>query len=210
MCTGLELAGLAATVAGTGISMASSAKAQRAMNQQALSALAAQEGFQRQATPIQKQALQDVGAAQTQRRLSDVVQQTRPIYDQVAAGSQGRSVLPVDNVRANQVISQSRDAAAANSAYSDVALQNWIKQQRAGQQLGVISNLANSQASMAPVLTQLAGQKSANMAAVGSLLSTAGGLANIYAGVNARRAVPVGTVGQVAPAKSFGESKTYA
>ncbi len=181
-----EVLGLALAAAGTGVGMKASSDAQGAMNDQVKNQLAQQQGFQRQSTPIfQRSEAEDTPASVAQKLLTGQqgaanqyqVQGQRPI---TSIGSP----LPVDQSRLQGQIQQQRQASAGGQGYQNWALQEWLKNQQANTGLGVVSNLAQQSAATNPILTQLAGQKGANLAGIGSLMSTAGNLAAVYGAVN--------------------------
>jgi hypothetical protein len=184
-----ELIGLALAAAGAGTSIAASKQSRDAMNEQVNSSLLQQQQFQQQATPIFQQSLAQSGPKVAGQQVAQGAQDARSLYDAVSkvpnAGS--TSPLPVDTQRLSGQVNQARDAGAQQQGYSNFALQQWLKNQEANRNLGVIGNLSTSANANTGILTQLAGQKSAGMAGIGSLLGTAGNLASIYGAVNASR-----------------------
>jgi hypothetical protein len=77
-------------------------------------------------------------------------------------------------------IGQSNAAQATLQGYGNFNLQQWLAAQKARQDLGVISGLAGSRSAITPYLLSGAQQSGQDMAAVGSLLGTAGQLAGVY------------------------------
>ncbi len=87
------------------------------------------------------------------------------------------------DARTQARIGQSNQAQATLQGYGNLTLQQILANQRAQQNLGVISGLASSRSEITPYLLQGAQQKGQNLAAVGSLLGTAGSLAGVYGGL---------------------------
>lgn len=189
-----EVIALALAAAGTGASMAAASNARKDMNSAMKKQLLQQEGFKRQATPIFQQSLAQGGSDRAQDLIGQGEMDARRLYDKIAQMplTSFTSPLPVDEQRLSGVVQQQRGAAAKQQGYNQWALNQWLKNQQANNQLGVISNLAGASARNAPMLTQLAGQKSQDLAGIGSLLSTAGNLAAVYG------ATRQPTMGQVA------------
>lgn len=179
------LIGLALAAAGTGASMAASAQARDDMNRSMRASLRQQEQFKKQATPVFEDSLQQGGADASRRQMGAGRDQALDLYRELNALplSSVTSPLPVDEGRLQGAVQQQQDAASNVQGLNWWALQQWLKNQQANNQLGVISNLAGSSASMAEPLAKLAGQRSANLAGIGSLLSTAGNLASIYGAI---------------------------
>lgn len=184
-----EIIGLALAAAGAATSMSAASSAKSNMNKEALAQLKLQEDFKKQAKPVYEESLR-LGSPDVARQVAaEGASAAEGRYKAVAGTPGGTSPLPVDEQRVQGIVGPQRQAYAQQQGYSDVALQQWLKNQQASSQLGVISNLASSASGNSGILTQLAGQKSAGQAGLGSLLSTAGNLAAIYGGVNQRRAL---------------------
>lgn len=181
--------GLALAAAGTGMQMKAASDSRKAMNQQVKDSVAQQEEFQRQASPIFEKSLEKMGPAAARERIAEGTEAAKDRYAK-SLGS-AMSPLPVDTARVEGVVRQGQNAFAQREGYANDSFQQWLNNNRTGTDLGVISSLARSAAGTAPILTALAGNKGANLAGIGSLLSTAGQLSSIYSGVNNR---PAGAV----------------
>lgn len=178
--------GILASAAGTGVSMSAASKSRRDMDSEVRRNLATQELYKGQAQPIFNQSLNEAKVKPQQQLVAAGEQAAAQRYAQANAlyGQQG--VVPYDATRAAGQIAQASDAQSRAQGYQSAAMDNWLRNQWAQQQLGVIGNLASSTAGVAPILTQLAGQRSSALGAAGSLLSTAGGLAGMYGGLAGR------------------------
>lgn len=177
--------GLALTAAGAGLSIYSAKQTQRRMNDIVRDQLAASEEFQRQATPEYEKSLGASGSraateaiAAGEREAASGYRDVQSLPTTVAASPLLSDVLT--NVRTQAQIQRANKADAALQGYGNMALQSWLAQQRAQQNLGVISGLAGSRAATTPYLLQGAQQEGQNLAAIGSLLGTAGSLAGVY------------------------------
>jgi hypothetical protein len=181
-----ELIGLAIAAAGAGTSIAAAKQSKDAMNDEVNASLLQQQGFQKQATPIFQQSLADSGTDSANKQLKAGAQDAQSLYKTVSQmPSASTSPLPVDEARLQEQVGQARNAASAQQGYSNWALQQWLKNQEAGRQLGTIGGLSQAAGANTGILTQLAGQRSAGMAGIGSLLSTAGNLSSVYGALNA-------------------------
>lgn len=179
------IAALALTAAGTGLSMAAAKRTQREMNEVVKQQLAASEDFQRQATPEYQKSLGASGSRAATQALAEGEREALSGYQAVQSLPPTTSPSPLlsdslTDVRTRANIGQANQAQAALQGYGNMALQSWLAQQGAQQNLGVISNLASSQARITPFLLANAQQKGQDMAAIGSLLGTAGSLAGVY------------------------------
>ncbi len=184
----LAAIGTIASAAGTGISIANARATQQRMNDIVNRQTQAAQEFQRQATPEFEKSLGASGA-EASRRALDVGQGA------ALAGYQGLHSLPptsapspllsdaLVNARTTARIGQSDQAQAALQGYGNLASQQFLANQRANQNLGVISGMAGSRSAITPYLLQGAQNQGQNLAAVGSLLGTAGSLAGVYGGL---------------------------
>jgi hypothetical protein len=190
MCTGVEIAAVASAAlaaAGTGVSMKAASDSRSAMNKQVINQLDAQNQFQKQASPFFEQSLQK---SSKEHALEDIATGKAFADQQYRDAAQipgATSPLPTGS-ESPMIVGQARSNAAQQRGYDEAALQGWLKNQNVNQNLGVISNLANASAGTSPILTQLAGQKGAQLAGIGSLMSTAGNLAGVYSGIKAGQA----------------------
>lgn len=179
------IAALALTAAGTGLGMAAAKRTQREMNEVVKQQLAASEDFQRQATPEYQKSLGASGSRAATQALAEGEREALTGYRAVQSLPPTTSPSPLlsdslTDVRTRASVGQANQAQAALQGYGNMALQSWLAQQTGQQNLSVISNLASSRAAITPFLLQNAQQKGADMAAIGSLLGTAGSLAGVY------------------------------
>lgn len=175
--TVLAAVGLAASAAGTAASMKASSDSRSAMNREVVKAVERQKEFQRQATPIQQESLKGSGREEFE---SGIESGTRAAQGRYSELPNTKSFLPVDESRLSGQLGQARSSMARGQGYQNAMFQQWLKNQLVGNRLGVLSNLASSAASMTPALTALAGQTGADLAGLGSLMSTAGNLSMMY------------------------------
>jgi hypothetical protein len=178
------LGGLALSAAGTGVSIANAAATQKRMNDIIRSQVAASEEFQKQASPEFEKSLGASGAEAAKRALASGEQEALQGYREVS-GVPTTAPSPflqdsLINARVQARVGQSQQANAALQGYQNVGLQQFLANQRANQNLGIISGLAGSRAAITPFLLQGAQNQGQNLAAVGSLLGTAGSLAGVY------------------------------
>jgi len=178
------LGGLALSAAGTGVSIANARATQQRMNDIVRQQVASAEGFQRQATPEFTKSLGESGAEASRRALATGEQSALQGYREVS-GFPTTAPSPfledaLVNARTQARVGQSQEAQAALQGYQNMAVQQFLANQRANQNLGIISGLAGSRAAITPFLLQGAQNQGQNLAAVGSLLGTAGSLAGVY------------------------------
>lgn len=186
------LIGAAIAAAGTGVQMAAARKSQQAMNRQVVAGLQKQDEFQRQATPIFNQSLEESGPKAFQESQRQAESQSQGLYEEVAGT--GTNPLPVDKSRLKLQVGQSRKTNAQGQGFREGFSRWGVGNSEAQNQLGIISKLAGSSAQNNHILTSMAGSAGADMASIGSLLSTAGSLAAMYGAVNANR-TPKGPLG---------------
>lgn len=205
MCTGIEVAsliGVATAAAGTGVSMKASADARSASNKVIENSLLQQQQFQKEASPLFQQSLAGSTANEANRNIQTGADESRSLYNTISKVPQnsGTSPLPVDEQRLAGQVSQSRENAAQAQGYANMGFQNWLRNQNAFRNLNVISGLASSAAAPTATLAQLAQQKSAGLAGIGSLMSTAGNLAAIYGGLNSQKGSTISAIPSKNPA----------
>jgi hypothetical protein len=186
------LLGAALAAVGTGVSIASAQQAQAAMNRQVEAGIAQQEDFQKKATPIFNESLQDTSPDSFNKAKALAAQKAQEDYQNIGnpLSTGAKSPLPIDTDRLNLQVDQTRKVASEGEGYKS-AFSGWnLKDLYANSQLNTISGLASSNAQTNNILTTLAGNSSAGMAGIGSLMSTAGGLAMMYGAVNAKNTPP--------------------
>lgn len=183
MCTGLEIAGLALAAAGTATSMTAAKQAQSRMEGTIQSQLAAQRGFQQQATPLFQRSLEESSPANVGRQISAGEQSAADLYTKLRSLPMGQSALPQDTqsqLRTEQTIKQQQGAQAGLQGYQASNLSQWLKDLETQNRLGVISNLSQSSAQTTPYMLSAAQNSTANLAGLGSLLGTGGSLLGMY------------------------------
>lgn len=181
-----ELVGLGLSLAGTAAGMTAARSSRNAMNNQVKAQLKQQEAFQQQASPFYEQSLRNASRDKALEDIATGATQAQGQYEASAKVPGATNPLPT-GVESGAVIREARKNAAQGQGYDYQALQRWLTNQDVNRNLGVISNLSNASAATAPTLTALAGNKGAALAGIGSLMSTAGNLASIYGGINARK-----------------------
>ena len=155
------------------------------MNQVLRRQLGATEEFQRQATPEFQKSLGETGPIAGLRNIQQGASESSGLAAQLARlpYSSAASPIPTDplvQARTAADIGRSTAANAALQGFSNFSLQQWLADQRARQNLGVLSGLAGSRSEITPYLLSGAQNKGQDLAAVGSLLGTAGSLAGTY------------------------------
>lgn len=179
--------GLLLSAAGTAASMKGASDSRRAMNDQVKRQLQQQDEFKQQATPFFEQSLDASGKDRTLGDVATGASAARGQYDAAARVPGSTSPLPFDAQQVGAINNVARSNAAQGQGYDEASLQRWLRNQKTGTNLGVISNLSQASAGTSPILTQLAGNKGAQLAGIGSLMSTAGNLASVYGGIYAKQ-----------------------
>lgn len=195
-CTGLEIAGLVASVAGSGLGVLSSSQAKDNMNQAANAELMRQQDFAKKGKNVFEQSLQestpDALAKNRQAGALQAVQEYQKLQGaqapQLGLLSEGQ-VNP--NERANATENTIVGAQTARSNNANAALQGWntsdvaqsIKDLQARGRLGQIGAYSNQSASLLPLELNAAQHSEDGLTGLGSLLNTAGGLASTYGSV---------------------------
>lgn len=213
MCTGAEvplLLGVAASAAGTGLSMAASAEDQAAMNKAADASLAQQQGYAdkaksafqeslSQSTPdVAKQTIND----QTATSLAQYAMQQQQPTGFMSASQQ----TPMDQAQSQAVIGQGNMARAAMQGYPAWSTQQYLKNLGANQLLGNLGAESSFAAGALPLQMQQASQVGAPLALAGSGLGALGSLAGlygVYSGLNRGSTNQFGYVNANAPPSQF-------
>ena len=175
------------SVIGTGTSIASAAKARSDTNNAIQAQINAQKGFQDQATPIVNKSIEDSSPQAALGQIQQGSAQAKDLYGQLGQTPVSQGLVPLSAVNTQAVrqsMGQQADAASYGQGLHNYALQQWLSNMNVGNKLGSINTLSEGSAQAAPYLAQLAQQKSAGLSAIGSLLSTAGGVAGMYGAVN--------------------------
>jgi len=177
------LVGVAASAAGTGLSMAGAAESRDRMNRTIEQQLAAQQQFQRQASPVFQQSLQESTPQRVQSQIDLGSQSASEMYNRLRSLPTGTSSLPTDDrtqSQTQQKIQQQQGAQAGLQGYQASSLAQWLKDLETRNQLGIISNLSQGQANITGPLLNYAQQAGAGLAGVGSLLGTGGSLLGMW------------------------------
>ena len=183
---GIEtIAGLALSAAGAGVGIANARATQERMNEVVKQQLQSAEGFQQQATPEFQKSLGATGAEASKRAIVAGSQEALQGYKDVASLPETTAASPIlsdalVNARTQARVGQSQQANAALQGYQNLTLQQFLANQRAQQNLGVIGGLAGSRAAITPYQLQGEQNRGQQLASVGSLLGTAGTLAGVY------------------------------
>lgn len=185
--TASAITGLALAAAGTATSMAAASSARSDMNRQVVESVKRQEAFQREASPVFQESLEASGPRAASKRIAEGIVGAKERYAKTQTPTI-TGALPVDSARAEGAVEQFQNASATGEGYADQGVGQWLANENAKRKLGVISNLATTSAGNAGILGQLAGNRSADLAGIGSLMSTAGNLAAIYGGINQQAA----------------------
>ncbi len=188
MCTGAEIPaiiGTVASLAGTGVSIVGAKASQEAMDQQVRNQLAAQAGFQQQATPLFVKSLEQsspqVAQSEIQKGAQDIAERYRQAQQTPLSTAAPSVELTSQNKQLVQgQIGQQNQAQAGLQGYQELAFQQWLKDQAASQGLETVNTLSQGSASVAPILAQLAGRSGAGLQGAGSLLTSLGGLSSLY------------------------------
>lgn len=207
MCTGLEVAALATTLAGTGAGVAANQMEQSAMQDKVAQENQRQALYQQQANKVftnsLAQSTQPVAAKQIAQGSVQAAQgyataQRAPISS-ATTSMQGQTNISQGRDAASQ--QQSNTARAANAGYSNYDIQQWIKDLDARNRMSLISTNAQNSANVLPSELQHAQHSWDGLAQGGQLLTTVGGLAGMYgalgAGAGATTAVDAGDLGGV-------------
>lgn len=185
MCTGIEIAGLAASLAGTGAGIASSQLEKGAMEDKAKQEFARQQEYQNQAKQVFARSLSESKAPVAQQQIKIGQDKQASLYKSLQAVPLGGSVaaLPQDSQsvgRDQATMALSNASRAANTGYNELPLQQWLSNQNANQKLGAIGSIAGQSAGVLPYELQSAQNSWSGLAGAGSLLGSLGSLASIY------------------------------
>lgn len=180
----IGLAGAALSAAGTGYQMSASNAEARRMNDEAKAEFIRQGKYQKQASGAFQKSLQDsTPAVQAQQQGEG----TTALTDTMNKVAQTPVVTPssVGNVAPDSLVGQEAQAknkmsnavTAQYGGMNEWQLRQWIKDLRAQQQLSLITNAARGSVNTLPLVLQQAQQSAEGDRAIGTGLSTIGGLA---------------------------------
>lgn len=188
--TALALASVAATAAGTGMSMEAANEQTNQMNDRTASTIAREEQLAKQNKPLVAQNIQASSAPKAQQAIDKSAADSMMKYQQMnslpltASGSSQAPNTPatiVDRERGAQT-NAIQQAAAKMAGYGGWTTNQSIANQNIGNQLGVNNFNAGQIGATLPIGLSTADAGN-GLAAAGQLLGTAGRLGNAY-GVN--------------------------
>lgn len=187
--TGLEtIAGLAAAAAGTGLSLYGNAQTQNKMNNDVAAEVSQQNALSKRAQPIVASNIDASSAPKAKADISSNAAKTLAQYNTVEAlpSSTGPASTPVSTLTENRVkgaTDQSNQAAAKLMGYGGWQNDQSLRNQQAGNQLGLINTEARSDASLLPLRLQQDQSYGSGWNTAGSLLSALGSLAGVAGAV---------------------------
>lgn len=184
---GLETLAAAASIIGTGLSVAGAETAKSRMNSAANAELERQAQFQKQSTALFRQSLgqstpqaaqTQLGQGQTaaQAELAKVAQQ--PLGLAMPTQQQTGNVVGTKEQGARSKLMT--QAVAPNLGYSEYGLQQSIQNLLNQQRLALIGQQSGMSAGVLPIELAQAQQSGSTLSGIGSLLSTAGYLGGMY------------------------------
>lgn len=199
------LATLGLGLAGTGLSLDASLGEQRNMNNAVNWELGQQQGFQKKATPVFQQSLaqstpqamtgqQAAGQQQFLNASRNAALTPLSLPSQVSGQTDNASNIAYQGQQARNQLSQGNNAAL--QGYSNIGLQQYLKDLSANSQLGLINNQAQQTLGILPSLLQGAQQSRSGESAIGSLLGTAGLLTGLGSASGLFGQAPMATGGQ--------------
>lgn len=185
--TGLEIAGLLASLAGTGLGVAGSMESQSAMNDAAKAELSRQQQFNKQGQSVLQQSIAQSTPKAAQQQLGQGQQQALQEYAKVqstpasyAQGAQSDLAKATSDTTVQGKNQLGNQAAAPLQSYDAYSLAQQIKDMQAQTQLGQIGTFARQSESVLPLEMQQAGQSGSTLSGIGSILNTLGGLTSLY------------------------------
>ena len=194
-CTGLEIAGVVAALAGTGMQVEGSQESKSAENDVVSQQLAQQAAYQKQGQGVFEQSLAQSTPQVAQKQMQQGTQNALGEYNKLQAVPMTASsaALPSSttpgaqraNTASQALISNSQQAAAPLQGYNEYALQQRLKDLSANSQLGQISDFSRASASTMPAQMQDAQSEGQGLSGLGSLLGTVGGLMGLYGAISA-------------------------
>ncbi len=197
---------LITAAASAGLQAAGNAQAKNAMNTDVTQELARQKEYSNRADTLYQQSLNQgtpaVAQAQTQtgagqRGAAYSADQAVPLTPTVAPGLAGS---PTTQTRDSAQYARSNQARAANAGYENFLLEQAIKNQRAGQDIGFQGNFARGSEALLPLRlhdAQYAGQGLQNAGSIVGLLGS------MYGGYNALNSASVPHIPPTSPANLY-------
>lgn len=194
MCTGLEIAAILATVAGTGLQANAQQQAIKAQNQTALAELARQKQLREESGKIFDQAVEDIGPGTQMPALEEATATRREAFDRSIFPTAGGSfdiggegggpslVGDAAGLRATQLggeLSRKADARARLEGLGDLLLRNQLKASGRSSEIGRIQDASAGFGRLLPGEMRAAQAKGTST--LGDLLVGVGGTALGYA-----------------------------
>lgn len=185
-CTGVELAALALSAAGTGTSIYAQGQANKRSEDAAQAELVRQKGFQKGATNAFQQSLAQGTPEVAQKQIDEGALKAQQQY--AALAQIPLSVAPTEKTNDEVVQQGAQSGQLAQQALSRAKLQGystwdldqWIKNLRAMQQQNMYSSFARGSEQVLPLELQQAQRSMDRTKALGQGLSMAGSLAGLY------------------------------
>lgn len=208
MCTGLEIAALAAMAGGTGMGMTASSMEKGAMNDATSAELKRQQDYARQGQAAfeaslaqsRPQAVEDQmkqGSAQAAAEYAKVQQNQLPGLSQGTAQiTPNAQLAATENALVGGRVGQQNAAASALQGYQSSDVAQSLKNLEANTRLGQISDFSKASERVLPLELQAAQNSQAGLAGAGQLLTTAGSLAGLYGMLSPAAAPAALTSGQ--------------
>ena len=197
MCTGLEIAGIATALAGTGASEYAGISEKNAMNSAANNELARQQQYNQQGQKAFQQSLQqstpqavqgqlNTGAEQAVKAYGALQQNQVPGQGLTAGMTQPNSgAVAAENSLIGGRTGQSNAAASKLQGYGNYNTQQYLGNLAANTQLGQIGNFARQSESVLTLELQQAQNSQSALAGIGSLGQTVGGLMGLFGSLSA-------------------------
>src|SRR5882724_935132 len=179
MC--LEALAVGLTLAGTAASAKAASDTGAAENSAANAELQRQAQFQQQGKQLFNQSLGQSTPQVAKQQLQQGTNQALQQYQNIQSIPLTNQPTTAEQTTRNQLFNQS---AAPLQGYNNFSMQQAIQNLLAQQNLGVVSGNAQASAGVLPLELQQAAQSQQGLAGLGSLLSSAGGLAGIYGAYN--------------------------
>lgn len=183
--TGIDVASivsLVAAAAGTGLQMHAASEEKNAQEKAVQDEMLRQSQYQRKATQEYQNSVMKGTPEQVKRNMvSDTATREAELNKATNASLGGSSALPTstETQKAGQV-QQGQESAAARAkmgAYSDYDLEQWIKNLRSQQRIGMLGDFAGHSQNILPFALQDAARSHATERMGGQLLGALGSLA---------------------------------
>lgn len=184
----LVAVGAAAAAAGAGLQIAGAEESTNAMNQALAENIAEQGQYQKQATGVFQQSLEQSSPASAQADMAKGVANAEAQYQQLESAPESETSTAAQTGSSGQPSSalvrgktqQSNTSQAALQGYTEWDLQQQIKDLQANQNLGIIGFNSRNLANILPYQVQQASQAGAELTGIGGLVGAAGGVLGTY------------------------------